>query len=215
MSKHYVKPCCPPCDIRPPHDDCFEPCPPCPPLDDCFPHHHHHHFDSSCGETKYYKLPLWKANTVTSWLYGINKAMMQIDFLFHQFALRTAINGSTDELQNLVEKLELDVDCLNSQVSKSIQEIAELSKVLADSLATDEVRDEKLRRYSTELRNLTIRISSVEASSGNSAEDIKLLEDAVESLTNRIAVLEENNTGGENTNPDNPGDNSGDSTGDV
>lgn len=213
MSKHHILP---PCDIRPPHDDCYDPCSPIPcPPDDCFPHYHHNHFTANCGETKYYKLPLWKANTTTSWMYGINKAMMQIDFLFHQFALRTAINGSTDELQNLVEKLELEVECLNSQVSKNIQEIAELSKVVADSLATDEVRDEKLRRYSTELRNLAIRISSVETSSGNSDEKIKSLEDAVNSLTDRITDLEGGTTGGENNGSDNSGDISGTYTGDI
>lgn len=195
MSKHNVLP---PCDVRPPHDDCYNPCfpAPCPPLDDCFPHHHHEHFHANCGETKYYKLPLWKANTTTSWMYGINKAMMQIDFLFHQFALRTAINGSTDELQALVEKLELEVECLRGDVSKNVTTLAELSKVIADTLAADEVRDEKLRRLNTELKNLSLRVSGLETQGSGSADEIALLKDAIDALTIRVTDLENPDNGG-------------------
>lgn len=199
MSKHEI---CTPC--FPPHDDCNRPC--VPPHDDCnrpcVPPNHICNGDcgscdhtSSCKHfggkvTKHFHLPLWKANTVTSWLYGINKAMIQIDELFHMFALRTSIDGTPDELSNQVILLEKKVKALSKDVCDNTSTLADMTKVIANILADNEIENQKYKILREELSTIKLRLDNLTLSGGNSDEKLKEVEVRLNSLSDRIDALE-------------------------
>lgn len=194
MSKHHIcspKPC-PPDDYRPPHDDCYKPpfegCMN-PPINACDCHSKH--------TTKYFHLPLWRANDVTSWLYGINSAMMRIDDLFHMFALRTSIDGSSDELADAVNKLEKRVECLQADNTKNLETIANLSKVITDMISTGNIRDDKIKHIQDNSRYTRLLIEGNGTAISNLKEKINMLEVKVIKLEGEEEPGEEEN-GGEN-----------------
>lgn len=180
MGKHEHPPV-PPC---PPVTHCM-PLPPCPPPvfgcpSDCCPP----------KTTKYYHLPLWRANDTTSWLYGLNNAFMQIDALFHQFALRTGICGSADELSETVEKLEMVVECLQGDNCKTLKDLSELTKVVADSLANQELLNEKLSVLQKQVTNVGLRVQNLETAGAASSNELNELKDQLTILSQRVTDLE-------------------------
>lgn len=64
--------------------------------------------------TPNYKLPLWRSDTVTSWMTDLNYAMSKIDTIMHNLELRTGIEGSpSQELADEVIALREEVNKLN------------------------------------------------------------------------------------------------------
>lgn len=180
-------------------------------------HHHHHHHHNPCIPdfehhphdykpyvTKYFGFPLWRANDTTSWLTGINKAMIEIDEALHQFALRTGVDGLPDETIEAVSRLEKTVENLALENEKNVRTLSEMTKVTANILAEIELINTKLRVLNTNYANVDTRLKSVETgSSGNESQVEKLLENVtaisdklssltatVEDIKKRVEVLE-------------------------
>lgn len=125
--------------------------------------------------TKYYHLPLWKANDVTSWMLGLNKAMTDIDQLFHDFALRTGIEGVPDDLVETVQKLQSSVDCLEKFRIQTIEDLASTTKVVSDMLGNIDLINEKLRGLAFDQSNTNTRVKGIEQELVVVKNDIKEL----------------------------------------
>lgn len=136
--------------------------------------------ENNCGSrTKYYGLPLWRATDVTSWMVGINGAMEKIDCLFHNFALRTGIDGIPEEIVTTVTKLQVSVTKLEKWQCTAIEESANITKVLADTLAQLDLINEKLRQLVFNYNNVDTRMKSAETS-------IQTLKDEVGKITENL-----------------------------
>lgn len=146
--------------------------------DDCRPY-----------STKYYHLPLWRANDVTSWLVGINKAMVDIDQLFHDFALRTGIEGVPDDVVTTVQQLQASVDCLEDFRRSTIEDLAATTKVVSDALGSIDLVNEKLRGLGFAQSNTEVRIKGIEQELSDIKDNITTLFSRVEKLD---ASVEEN-----------------------
>ena len=137
--------------------------------------------------TKYYHLPLWKANDVTSWMLGLNKAMTEIDQLFHDFALRTGIEGVPDDLVETVQKLQASVDCLEEFRVKTIEDLASTTKVVSDMLGNIDLINEKLRGLAFDQSNTNTRVKVIEQELVVVKNDVKELYERADAADAGIA----------------------------
>lgn len=168
------------------HDNC-EMCP-------AFPKKPHDCGDCELCEpkpktTKFYHLPLWRANDITSWMVGLNSAMMKIDELFHQFALRTGIDSAPEELVTQVETLTRSVDALLEWQEKASNDITGTNKIVTGVLGQLDIINEKIRQLNFNYSNLDTRMLTVETSQNNAATQTDKLVENVDALTTTIAEL--------------------------
>ena len=125
--------------------------------------------------TKYYHLPLWRANDVTSWMVGLNKAMTDIDQLFHDFALRTGTEGEPSDLVETVQALQASVDCLEKFRVKTIEDLAATTKVVSDMLGNIDLINQKIRGLEFDQSNTNVRVKGIEQQLVDIKNDIKEL----------------------------------------
>lgn len=161
-------------------------------------HNQKHECEHKPHTTKYFGLPMWKANDVTSWLYGMNKAMIEIDKLFHDFALRTGIDGVPEELVTNVTNIENSIAILENQMRKNIGDIAETTKIVANTLANIEVIENKIKNLNFNYSNIDLRLASTENTSASVqaevnklAENMSILESNYADLEARVKALED------------------------
>lgn len=177
---------------HPPLPDCDcpslpYPCPPsnCVPVDPCDPCYSTRHV------TQYYHLPLWRANDVVSWLVGLNGAMKQIDALFHDFALRTGIDGEPTDLIRQVAELKTNQDNLLEWQTIAIKDMAATTKVVSDVLANFDLVNEKIRTLNFNYSNLDVRVRQIEQKLEESGTGIAKILESIMELKNRTDTLEE------------------------
>ena len=138
--------------------------------------------------TKYYGLPLWQANQVTSWLVGINTAMERIDKVLHDFALRTGINGEPADYILQVQDNTANIKQLLQWQITAIKDLSQLTSVTSQCLANLELMQQKVNNLNFNYNNVDVRLQSVENTVGND------LTQQVEKLTNNLSVIQTNLT---------------------
>ena len=114
-------------------------------------------------ETKHYKLPQWQEGTPTSWLTQLNMAFRQIDELFHDMALRTAIDGLPDETVEEVVRLSNQVTEIETNLTANIKTVTNLGQLVSninESLATVQTR---LETITTNATALDTRMTAIES----------------------------------------------------
>lgn len=144
--------------------------------------------------TPNYHLPLWQNNTVTSWLVDLNYAMSTIDFVMHNLALRTSIDGSVPpELFSTVEQLEKDVAELKTVALRMTQ--AEENITNLQTQTANLIQDTNTLRIN--YNNLDTRMSTAESAIQNLQSDVDKIQnnvninsDEIESLKARVTALE-------------------------
>lgn len=162
---------CPPNDYLPPCPDIPlpppRPLPPCPPRPGCTP--------GCSDQTPNYGLPLWKASDVTSWLMQINGAMLRIDTIMHDLALRTGINGLPDDLVSTVSKLNQDVEVLKCS-------IADLSNKSANTELIVQNMNTQVAAIKTDLSSITINLTNLDTR-------LMTVDTKTEGIENRVTLM--------------------------
>lgn len=162
---------CPPNDYLPPCPDIPlpppRPLPPCPPRPGCTP--------GCSDQTPNYGLPLWKASDVTSWLMQINGAMLRIDTIMHDLALRTGINGLPDDLVTCVSKLTQDVEVLKCT-------IGELGNKTASTELIVQNMNTQVAAIKTDLSSITINLTNFDTR-------LMTVDTKTEGLENRVTLM--------------------------
>lgn len=156
--------------------------------------------DGDCNQTTdldyntpNYKLPLWKNNTVTSWMSQMNYAMATIDTVMHNLALRTSIDGSVPpELFSTVEQLEKDVAALKdvalrmTQAETNITNLqTQMANVIQDVgtlLINYNNLDTRMTTAETAIQNLQGEINEVQSNVDSNLDAIQALETRVYAL---------------------------------
>lgn len=146
--------------------------------------------DHTCGPfppstgccTEYYHLPLWKANTVTSWLWGINSAMVKIDSLFHDFALRTKLEDSDFEIVDEVNGLGDRVETLEDNLGSAYSDLANLTGQISSVVAQIELCNNKLATMMYNLNNFEVRLKTTELKGENTDADLSNVNAGLEGL---------------------------------
>ena len=138
--------------------------------------------------TPNYRLPLWKANTITSWLQQMNYAMLTIDTIMHNLTLRTSIDGSVpQELFSTVEQLEKDVAEFKEAAEAVTNLQTQMANVLSD-VATLRINynnvDTRLTTVESAIQNLQSDIDKVQNNVNINSDEIVALENRVKTLEN-------------------------------
>ena len=141
--------------------------------------------------TKYYGLPLWRANDVTSWMVGLNSAMEKIDMLFHNFALRTGIDGQPTDLTLAVTSLETNMKQLLNWQGNQLKDMAQTTKVVADILGSIDLINEKIRLLNFNYSNLDVRVKSLEQQFCTTGAEYAKLLSTVYSLNDKCDKMQE------------------------
>lgn len=134
--------------------------------------------------TPNYHLPLWKNNTVTSWLTQMNYAMTAIDVIMHNFSLRTSIDGEVPkELISAVERLEAEMDDLRDtamRVTQLEQQVTSLQTQMANALQDiNTLRinyiniDTRMSTAESAIQNLQAEIDKIQTNVNTNSEDIE------------------------------------------
>lgn len=139
--------------------------------------------------TRNYGLPLWKASDVTSWLTQMNAAMMRIDEVMHDLALRTGVNGVADDLAKSVGLLINDVEVLKCNMS-DINNKAASNELLMQNISTQmSAMHTNMSSLELSMTNIDTRIMTVESANKNQDNsltlvkaDLKMLADTVKSF---------------------------------
>lgn len=173
----------------------FCPANPCYPIDQCDPCNKCDYCDpcdpcNTCNPyvTRFYKLPLWKANDVTSWMTGLNGAMIMIDQLFHDFSLRTGIEGVPDEVVETVQQLQESVNCLEQFRLKTIEDLSSTTKIVSDILGNIDLINQKIRGLEFNQSSASVRIKGIEQQLVDINSDIDSLVEKTE--TNEAGISE-------------------------
>ena len=153
------------------------------------PHHHHHHHEGN--HTRNYGLPLWKASDVTSWLTQMNAAMMRIDEVMHDLALRTGVNGVADDLAKSVGLLLNDVEVLKCNMS-DINNKAASNELLMQNMTTQmSAMHTNMSSLELTLTNLDTRIMTVESKNQNQDNSMTLLKSDLQQVSAGLKSLRE------------------------
>lgn len=168
---------------------------------DCSQCPNYENYPTGCGKcehrphcTPYYHLPMWRANDVTSWMYGINKAMVEIDKLFHDFALRTGVDGVPQDTIDKVVELEKQLESVKTDLQKDLKSVSELSTVIANLLAQDNIVQDKLKILNRNYASLDNRLTSMESGKVAQDEQLNKTNETVESLAAKLEE-QDNETG--------------------
>lgn len=160
----YLPPC-PPCGDIP-----LPPPRPCPPVPGCTPN------PPGCSNhTPNYGLPLWKASDVTSWLMQMNGAMLRIDTILHDLALRTGINGLPDDLVTTVSNLCQNYEVLKCTVSEMGNKQANLELLM--------------QNLNTQLSAMKTDVSSMGISINNFDTRLMSMDSVTKALRNDIVLI--------------------------
>lgn len=179
---------CPPNDYLPPCPDIPlpppRPLPPCPPRPGCTP--------GCSDQTPNYGLPLWKASDVTSWLMQINGAMLRIDTIMHDLALRTGINGLPDDLVTCVSKLTQDVEVLKCTIGELGNKTASTELIVQNMNTQVAAIKTDLSSITINLTNLDTRLMTVDTKTENLENKMTLMRSDVNMIQQSINNLQSN-----------------------
>lgn len=179
---------CPPNDYLPPCPDIPlpppRPLPPCPPRPGCTP--------GCSDQTPNYGLPLWKASDVTSWLMQINGAMLRIDTIMHDLALRTGINGLPDDLVSTVSKLNQDVEVLKCSIADLGNKTASTELIVQNMNTQVAAIKTDLSSITINLTNLDTRLMTVDTKTENLENKMSLMRSDVNMIQQSINNLQSN-----------------------
>lgn len=179
---------CPPNDYLPPCPDIPlpppRPLPPCPPRPGCTP--------GCSDQTPNYGLPLWKASDVTSWLMQINGAMLRIDTIMHDLALRTGINGLPDDLVSTVSKLNQDVEVLKCSIADLSNKTASAELIVQNMNTQVAAIKTDLSSITINLTNLDTRLMTVDTKTENLDNKMTLMRSDVNMIQQSINNLQSN-----------------------
>lgn len=174
----YLPPC-PPCGDIP-----LPPTRPCPPVPGCGPN------PPGCSNhTPNYGLPLWKASDVTSWLMQMNGAMLRIDTILHDLALRTGINGLPDDLVTAVSKLCQDYEVLKCTVSEMGNKQANLELLMQNLNTQVSSMKTDVSAMGISITNFDTRLMSQESAAGAMRNDITLIKSDMNMLNKTLNNL--------------------------
>lgn len=177
--------CQPPCPPAPPMPPLppfpNQPCPPPPP--------------ENCGcsnKTQFYQLPLWKPSDVTSWLMQMNGAMIRIDSILHNLALRTGINGLPDDLTNAVSQLTQDVAVLQNTVCDLGNNQATLKLQMTNMSTQLGAIQTDISSLQLSVTNLDTRIMTIDSSNKQNQNNITLIKSDLNMLSSTVQSLQSN-----------------------
>lgn len=174
----YLPPC-PPCGDIP-----LPPPRPCPPVPGCGPN------PPGCSNhTPNYGLPLWKASDVTSWLMQMNGAMLRIDTILHDLALRTGINGLPDDLVTTVSNLCQNYEVLKCTVSEMGNKQANLELLMQNLNTQVSAMKTDVSAMSISITNFDTRLLSQESVTGAIRNDINLIKADMNMLNKTLTNL--------------------------
>lgn len=133
-------------------------------------------------KTTNYGLPLWRAETVTSWLSQMNNAMNIIDNVMHALALRTSVTGEpSQELIDSVSKLETEMQ----SVSASLVRLSNLAEQVTNLQTQSATNTQDIQTLMLNYTNLDTRMSTAES--------------AIQQLRTEIEKLQNNQNNGGTT----------------
>lgn len=183
----YLPPCdggaCRPCPPPP------RPLPPCrPPKPGC-----------TSNSTPWYGLPQWAAGDVTSWLMQMNGAMLRIDTIMHDLALRTGINGLPDDLVSCVAKLSQDMEVVKCTIGEMSNKQANIDLLMQNLNTQFSAMKTDVASLTLSVTNLDTRIMTVDSKADGMKNDIVLLKTDLNMLSNTVQNLTANFTSFQNT----------------
>lgn len=184
----------PPCDggaCRP----CPPMCPPPRPLPPCRP------TKPGCtsNSTPWYGLPQWAAGDVTSWLMQMNGAMLRIDTIMHDLALRTGINGLPDDLVSCVAKVSQDVEVIKCTVGELSNKQANVDLLMQNLNTQFSAMKTDVASLTLSVTNLDTRIMTVDSKADGMKNDIVLLKTDLNMLSKTVQNLTANFTSFQNS----------------
>lgn len=179
-NKHHHENRCPEHDYLPP----LAPLPPMPPTFVAPPHTHGQH-------TKNYGLPLWRASDVTSWLTQMNAAMMRIDEVMHDLALRTGINGMPDDITASVSELLRDTEVVKHTVADLSNKAANQELLYQNAITQLTALKTDVGSLQLSLTNLDTRIMTAESKSENVMQAITLVKSDMQTLNTAVKAFRE------------------------
>lgn len=172
------------CNCEERRDDYLPTGSPLPPMRPMPPHHPGQH-------TRNYGLPLWKASDVTSWLTQMNAAMMRIDEVMHDLALRTGVNGVADDLAKSVGLLLNDVEVLKCNMA-DINNKAASNELLMQNMSTQmSAMHTNMSSLELTLTNLDTRIMTVESKNQNQDNSMTLIKSDLQQAAAGLKSLRE------------------------
>ena len=183
----YLPPCdgggCRPCPPPP------RPLPPCrPPKPGC-----------TSNSTPWYGLPQWAAGDVTSWLMQMNGAMLRIDTIMHDLALRTGINGLPDDLVSCVAKLSQDMEVVKCTIGEMSNKQANVDLLMQNLNTQFSAMKTDVASLTLSVTNLDTRIMTVDSKADGMKNDIVLLKTDLNMLSKTVQNLTANFTSFQNT----------------
>lgn len=174
----YLPPC-PPCGDIP-----LPPPRPCPPTPGCGPN------PPGCSNhTPNYGLPLWKASDVTSWLMQMNGAMLRIDTILHDLALRTGINGLPDDLVTTVSNLCQNYEVLKCTVSEMGNKQANLELLMQNVNTQVSAMKTDVSAMGISITNFDTRLLSQESVTQAIRNDVNLIKSDMNMLNKTLTNL--------------------------
>ena len=184
----------PPCDggsCRP----CPPMCPPPRPLPPCRPQKP----GCTSNSTPWYGLPQWAAGDVTSWLMQMNGAMLRIDTIMHDLALRTGINGLPDDLVSCVAKLSQDMEVVKCTIGELSNKQANVDLLMQNLNTQFSAMKTDVASLTLSVTNLDTRIMTVDSKADGMKNDIVLLKTDLNMLSKTVQNLTANFTSFQNT----------------
>lgn len=184
----------PPCDgggCRP----CPPMCPPPRPLPPCRPPKP----GCTSNSTPWYGLPQWAAGDVTSWLMQMNAAMLRIDTIMHDLALRTGINGLPDDLVSCVAKVSQDVEVIKCTIGEMANKQANIDLLMQNLSTQFSAMKTDVASLTLSVTNLDTRIMTVDSKADGMKNDIVLLKTDLNMLSKTVQNLTANFTSFQNS----------------
>ena len=184
----------PPCDggaCRP----CPPMCPPPRPLPPCRPPKP----GCTSNSTPWYGLPQWAAGDVTSWLMQMNGAMLRIDTIMHDLALRTGINGLPDDLVSCVAKVSQDVEVIKCTIGEMSNKQANIDLLMQNLSTQFSAMKTDVASLTLSVTNLDTRIMTVDSKADGMKNDIVLLKTDLNMLSKTVQNLTSNFTSFQNS----------------
>lgn len=145
--------------------------------------------------TPNYRLPIWRANTVTSWLVQLNNAMLILDTVLHDFALRTSDTGEIpNELVTQVETNTDDIAEIKTSLCSTVENLKNVTEQLTNLSSTVANHTQNLNTLFINYNNIDTRMETAESAIDGLRQEVTKLNNNLNTLEQRVSALE--NTGG-------------------
>lgn len=145
--------------------------------------------------TPNYRLPIWRSNTVTSWLVQLNNAMLILDTVLHDFALRTSDTGEIpNELVTQVETNTDDIAEIKTSLCSTVENLKNVTEQLTNLSSTVANHTQNLNTLFINYNNIDTRMETAESAIDGLRQEVTKLNNNLNTLEQRVSALE--NTGG-------------------